>query len=213
MDCGSCIYSKANIAEVSGPGLEVFRTTPKVEELILDRATQLKDEHLAPLGALKELKVLNIGGAKLTGAALQHLAGCKKLQKLDIAGMTLTAEQAGTLHTLFPELKSIHLGPGSLTKETLSVVGKFTWLETLNLVNNAELTDDMLAPLSGLTALQDAACHRLSQNSRHGPRRLYRAAANCATSISPTAQSRVTGAALPVIARMFPKLRQLEARA
>ena len=194
-------------AEVAGPGPEVFRTTPKLQELRLNNARQIKDEHLAPLGALKELKELAIGGAQFTGAALQHLAACKKLETLDIA-LSLTAEQAGTLHTLFPALESLHLGPSSLTKETLSVVGKFTWLETLDLSGNSELTDAMLAPLSGLTGLRNLEIGNCGKLRGTGLAAFAGSGDLRRINLSLGA-ARATGAALPVIASTFPKLEDL----
>lgn len=199
---------QAGLGEVAGPGLEVFRTTPKLKELILNGATQLKDEHLAPLGALKELQLLTISGGQFSGAALRHLAACKKLQTLDIAGMSLTAEQAGTLHTLFPELKALSLGLGNGSEETLRVVGRFAWLEVLKLSQNTEPTDDMLTPLSGLTGLRNLTlgnCPKLNGTglaalTASGELRFLEAAYGGAG---------VTGPALPVIAKMFPKLEKL----
>lgn len=199
---------EGGIPEVKGPGLEFLRTTPKLTRLVLDNASQIKDEHLAPLSGLKDLENLVIQKAALTGAALTHLAGCKKLQTLDLNGLALTAGDASKLHTMFPDLKTLHLGPDSLNEETLRVVGQFTWLESLDLGGNAELTDGMLAPLSGLTGLRSMDFNGCTKFNGTGLAAFAGSGELRRLNVT-YGNAHVNGAALPVIAKTFPKLEDL----
>lgn len=114
-------------------GMTAFAGMPELETLLLWSVGTVTDDSLVHLAGCRKLQVLNLGanGRAFTGAGLRHLAGCSALRHL-------------TLNSL-----------GGLQDAELRHLAQLRSLQTLMLSDCPQLTDAAVSDLLALPALQE----------------------------------------------------------
>lgn len=114
-------------------GMAAFAGMPELETLLLWSVGTLTDDSLIHLAGCKKLQVLNLGanGRVFTGAGLRHLAGCTVLRHL-----------------------TLNSSPG-LQDAELRHLAQLRSLQTLMLSDCTQLTDAAVSALLALPELQE----------------------------------------------------------
>jgi hypothetical protein len=87
--------------------LSPLRFVPGLEELILPWLTEVHDDGLAPLAALRNLRRLELASPYITDSGLRHLFAMTKLEELKVSGL-VTEEGIATLRRALP---GCHISP------------------------------------------------------------------------------------------------------
>ena len=166
-----------NSFKFTDAGISQLKGLKKLQKLDLSD-TRITDAGLADLKGLTKLQKLDLSETEITNAGLAHLKGLTKLQKLDLSGTGITNAGLANLEVL-PELRELNLSGTQFGFSTAEVhLNKFTKLQDLDLsgsgvkvanlkfgnaltklqklnLADAQITDDSLANLEGLTGLRD----------------------------------------------------------
>jgi hypothetical protein len=148
--------SKLEDLQLNVPNLEDQATTAlegcaKLRRLILANSPKLTDHCMAPIGKLKHLRELSIGGSEMTDRALEHLQGLAEMRELRIGGSGVTDDGLVYLQRM-KHLRLLWVG-GEITDEGLPHLARFHSLENLQLFTT-QVTDAGLPALYGLKKLQ-----------------------------------------------------------
>ncbi len=104
--------------QIGDVGLENLKAIKSLEELDVSETSLITDAGLAHIGAMKNLRKLNLWKVPVTDAGVAHLATLKKLKWLNLDQTFVTDD--GLKHlTGMTELEFLHLGSTPVTDEGL----------------------------------------------------------------------------------------------
>ncbi|MDX1947872.1 MAG: hypothetical protein SFU86_20910 [Pirellulaceae bacterium] len=159
------LYVKCN--GLTDETLPLLAGLANLEELSTD-GIMVSDAGLKPLGELKNLRSaaffhISFGGPKFSGAGFAHLAELPKLRRLTVAGSPFNDEGLAAMAKL-PALEELRTWHTWQTPAGNAEIGKLKNLKTLYFgqrlrrydggSNALTVSDEALAPLAGLTALE-----------------------------------------------------------
>ena len=110
------------------------------------------DDDLAAIPDVAQIKNLSLGRTGVTDAGLAHLAGCKKLEWLDVS-LTAAGDEALKSIAAASGLKQLFLEGTKVTDAGLATLAAFKQLEELDL-SKLPITDDGLAKIGSLKNLK-----------------------------------------------------------
>lgn len=116
--------------------------------------TSIGDDGVKALAACKSLKVLTLDELTFVGTdGLAALTGLTELEELYVAG-TVVDDNSCKLIAGFPKLKKLRLARNQVSDAGLDKLSVCSWLEELDLSEDALLTDTGMAHIAKLTALK-----------------------------------------------------------
>lgn len=161
---GSLEHLKLDDVELAERGLSPLASLTALRSLSLAACRGLRDEHLAALAPLSELRALNLAASGLRGRGLANLRATR-LASLDLSGCA-ALDQAGLLAlTELSDLERLSLAGASLRGLDLAVLAALPRLVELDL-SGSGIDDRGLAGLAGAAALRRldiSRCDGLSQ--------------------------------------------------
>jgi len=89
---------------------------------------ELRDDDLAPIERLSQLKKLNLDGSPVTDSGLAHVTGLKNLKFLSLRGTKITDAGLTSL-TALPSLEEIDLEATKITDRGMESLGKISSLK------------------------------------------------------------------------------------
>jgi hypothetical protein len=140
------------------PGLRALMGDEYAEEIIevYLRNPQLEDEQLSVLAGIKSLQKLELAGSSVTSAGLVHLRRLTNLYTLHLADTRVSDEGMKHLSGL-RGLGILSLDNTSITDAGLAHLAQLPQLERFYLDGTA-ITDEGLAHISRLTTLKELSC-------------------------------------------------------
>lgn len=118
-------------------------------ELLNCSCSQMSEEKLADLAALKNLRSLNLSMTSVSWGVPEALTVFPKLTHLSIYGTQYNDRTAGLVVEKLPRLQALNIGAGPLTDEGLRALSKHKSLRHLH-IESTKVTDDGLRGLTGL---------------------------------------------------------------
>jgi len=138
---------------IGNEGLQHLQGLMGLQELFLNR-TKVSDEGLQHLRGLTGLRVLGLGGTNVSDAGLQHLRGMSRLQYLNLGSTKVSDTGLHQCLCRMGELQHLVLAWTQITNDGLSALKGLTQLLSLDLANNAVVSDKGLQHLQSLVGLQ-----------------------------------------------------------
>ncbi|MDX1969497.1 MAG: hypothetical protein SFV23_20145, partial [Planctomycetaceae bacterium] len=136
------------------------------------------DADLADLGALPEMVSISLDMTRVTPAGLARLERCPKLERLSLGGFPIT-DEALKAASRFPKLVGLFLAKSDVShRHCVAISESFPNLKNLNLMNNGQLDDAAIAPLSRLKRLTSLQLQQTKVTAA-GVATLKRAMPNC----------------------------------
>lgn len=114
--------------------------------------TEIGDASLKTICRLPNLKFVTLSSTQVTGATLADLAPLKNLRRLELGHNILKKEYLSELLKL-KQVQKIGLQGCRINDKDLETIGKLDNLETLQLLENTQITDLGLKKLAGLKRL------------------------------------------------------------
>ncbi|KAL5152661.1 F-box/LRR-repeat protein 14 [Glycine soja] len=114
--------------------------------------TFVNDSGLSKLCGLSSLKSLNLDARQVTDTGLASLTSLTGLTELDLFGARITDFGTNYLKC-FKNLRLLEICGGELTDDGVKNIKELSYLKSLNLSQNCNLTDTTLELISGLTDL------------------------------------------------------------
>ncbi len=156
LDLRDCPVSDAGLASlVDLPKLKALRLSGKNGEC------SVSDDGMEHVGKIKSLKVLAIDFLWVSEEGLEKLKELKELQELYLAGTTIGNDAIGLL-SQHPKLRKVRLAANQIDAEGLALLGKLTQLETLDLSECLQVTDQATTALANLKNLKDLNLWRVN---------------------------------------------------
>lgn len=149
---------------VSDTGLAALVDLPKLKALRLSGKNgecSVSDLGMDSVGKIKTLKVLAIDFLWVSEEGLAMLKDLTELQELYLAGTTI-GNDAMTLLAQHPKLKKVRLAANQIDAEGLAKLGELTQLETVDLSECLQITDQATESLTGLVNLKDLNLWRVN---------------------------------------------------
>jgi serine/threonine protein kinase/formylglycine-generating enzyme required for sulfatase activity len=160
---------------VGDDGVKHLSGHPQLREITLYHAVNVRDEGLRHLAGLP-VHGLHVGGTQITDDGLQHLAAMKGLTYLHADDTKLTGTGFRHLEGL-KELIYLHLANDPITDEGVQSIARLTTLKHLDLTNTS-VTDTCVDELAKLSRLERLRISR-TQISPAGIARLKAALPGC----------------------------------
>ncbi len=136
------------------------------------------DVDVAGLGALPEMVSISLDMTRVTPAGLARLERCPKLERLSLGGFPIT-DEALKAASRFPKLVGLFLSKSDVShRHCVAIAESFPNLRNLNLMNNGQLDDAAIAPLSRLKRLTSLQLQQTKVTAA-GVATLKRAMPNC----------------------------------
>jgi hypothetical protein len=142
--------------ELSSSMLRHLNRSTQLEELKLFDGAGIKsaisDEDMPPLGAMPRLRVLWLGGHRITGSCLKPLRGSRSLDELQFHRTPLSTAGFENIGAI-TNLKHLYFDQVDVSDRNLSDLRNLTGLTALTL-NESAITDAGLVHLSRMTRLE-----------------------------------------------------------
>lgn len=129
-----------------------LRECKSLRSLDLTGNAALEDRHLAPLGALESLEMLNLAKTGISDKAFEHLGALPLLRVLGVQGTLVTG--SGLAKHPLPKLTHLYAGTTDITDGALASLKASPDLVFLDLNNCKAISDRGVAELAGLTKLE-----------------------------------------------------------
>jgi len=144
--------------QVSDADLQRIGRVKNLETLDLGAmAVEVTDEGLLALRDLADLRVLVLGSAPITDRGLAVVRGMRELRRINVVGARITDEGLAALAEL-PKLELLRIGGPSITDAGMEKLAAMRGLRQLILVD-CPLTDACLPHLKGMTHLESLYIH------------------------------------------------------
>lgn len=135
----------------------------EIKELIMSHNTQVGDEGLANLVALRKLEVVIIYGSRITDIGCKYIGKMKNLRLLRLIDTTIDDE--GMAHIVdLPKLKILSIRNANITDNGVVYLGKMSQLTSLDL-SGSQISNSAIARLTDMTNLESLGLNNTKVSS------------------------------------------------